>query len=121
MRWSLSFFGAATIRTAGLDTWGWAALAALLAGLVFAAILLAPWRAQVRPAMRRVLYGGVVRRGRRGTLLPGRSGWLASAGSGYQALREENVPKVQRMSRLSGALSVAMVIQTLSWLVDLVR
>jgi hypothetical protein len=43
-------------------------------------------------------------------------GWLAAAGFGYQALRSENAPKVQRMSVLSAALSALMVTQTMSWL-----
>ena len=46
-------------------------------------------------------------------------GWLASAGYSYQALRKENAPKVRRMSRLSGALGVLMVLQTLAWLIAL--
>lgn len=114
-----SFFGAATIRTAGLDTWGLAALAALLGGLVVSAILLAPWKLKFALDAS-VLYGALSEEAA-ADAAAGTLGWLASAGSGYQALREENVPKVQRMSRLSGALSVSMVVQTLFWLVDLLR
>lgn len=39
-----SFLGSTTIRAHGLDAWGTAALAALVGGLVIAAVLLAPWR-----------------------------------------------------------------------------
>ncbi len=46
-------------------------------------------------------------------------GWLAAAGYGYQALREENWPKVRRMSLLSGALGTLMIVQTLAWLIAL--
>lgn len=43
-------------------------------------------------------------------------GWLATAGFGYQELREANAARVRRMSRLSGALCVLMVLQTFAWL-----
>jgi hypothetical protein len=46
-------------------------------------------------------------------------GWLASAGYGYQALREENHRRVQWMSGISGGLGVLMVFQTLAWLTGL--
>lgn len=114
-----SFFGAATLKTVGLDTWGWAALAALLAGLVLAAILLGPWKlgfALDASPLYDALFEEAAADAAAGTL-----GWLASAGFGYQLLRDQNAPKVRRMSRMSGALSVSMVIQTLFWLVDLVR
>lgn len=39
-----SFLGATTIRARGLDSLGWLALAALVAGLIVAAFLLAPWK-----------------------------------------------------------------------------
>ena len=40
-------------------------------------------------------------------------------GPGYQALREENMPAVRRMSRLSGLLGVLVVAQTVAWLTAL--
>lgn len=46
-------------------------------------------------------------------------GWLASAGFGYQALRAANARRVTWMSRLSAALAILMVAQTLSWLTGL--
>ena len=49
----------------------------------------------------------------------GTLGWLAAAGYGYQALRVENAQKVRLMSRISGALGVLMVVQTLAWLAGL--
>jgi hypothetical protein len=49
----------------------------------------------------------------------GTLGWLAAAGYGYQALREENTERVKWMSRISGALGVLMVLQTLAWLAGL--
>jgi hypothetical protein len=46
-------------------------------------------------------------------------GWLAAAGFGYQALREENARTVKHMSWLSGALGVLMVAQAVAWLTAL--
>ena len=43
----------------------------------------------------------------------------ARAGYSYQALREENASSVRRMSRISGALGILMVVQTLGWLASL--
>jgi hypothetical protein len=114
-----SFLGATTIKAVGLDMWGWVALVALLGGLVVAAILLAPWELKFAvdaPHLYDELFEQAAAEAERETL-----GWLASAGYGYQALREENAPKVRRMSRMSGVLSALLVIQTLSWLVDLAR
>ena len=112
-----SFLGATTIREAGFSGWGWIAVGSLVAGLVAAAILLAPWKLKFSVDARR-LYGELYEQARKeadaGTL-----GWLASAGYGYQALREENIGRVRWMSRLSGALGVLMVCQTLAWLTGL--
>ena len=49
----------------------------------------------------------------------GTLGWLASAGYGYQALRERNAVRVAWMSRISGALGALMVLQTVAWLTGL--
>ncbi len=48
-----------------------------------------------------------------------RLGWLAEAGYGYQALREENANKVRVISWLSGALGILMIVQTIAWLAAL--
>jgi hypothetical protein len=48
-----------------------------------------------------------------------RTGTLLAAGYGYLKLREENATKVRRMSWLSGALGVLMMLQTLAWLTSL--
>jgi hypothetical protein len=45
----------------------------------------------------------------------GTLGWLAAAGYGYHALRENNATRVTWMSRISGTLGVFMVLQTLAW------
>jgi hypothetical protein len=42
--------------------------------------------------------------------------WLVSAGWGYHALRDDNAANVRRMSRLSGAVAILMVVQALAWL-----
>ncbi|HTW43097.1 MAG TPA: hypothetical protein VMD79_12350 [Solirubrobacteraceae bacterium] len=112
-----SFLGATTVRAYGLHAWGWVALAALVLGLVAAAILLAPWRLKFAIDARELydeLYEQAAREASADTL-----GWLAEAGYGYQALRNKNAAKVRRMSRLSGALGVLMVVQTLAWLAAL--
>jgi hypothetical protein len=112
-----SFLGATTVRAQGLHTWGWVALAALVLGLVAAAILLAPWKLKFAIDARELydeLYEQAAREAPADTL-----GWLAEAGYGYQALRNKNASKVRRMSRLSGALGVLMVVQTLAWLAAL--
>lgn len=111
-----SFLGGTTIRETGLDAWGWIAVILLVAGLVAAAILLAPWKLKFSVDARGLygeLYEAAAAEAEAGTL-----GWLASAGYGYQALREENHGRVQSMSAISGALGVLMVLQTL-WLAGL--
>ena len=45
--------------------------------------------------------------------------WLPEAGYGYQALRTENAPKIERMSRMSTGLALLLIVQTLAWLVPL--
>jgi hypothetical protein len=112
-----SFLGAATIREAGLAAWAWIAISLLVAGLVAAGVLLAPWRLKFAVDARELhaeLYEQANAEADAGTL-----GWLAAAGYGYQALREENGRRVTWMSRLSGALGILMVLQTLAWLAGL--
>jgi hypothetical protein len=112
-----SFLGATTIRAQGVQAWGSVALTALVVGLVVAAVLLAPWQLKFAVDARDLyseLYEQAAEEAPADTL-----GWLAAAGYGYQALREENADKVRVMSWLSGALGVLMVAQTLSWLIAL--
>jgi hypothetical protein len=114
-----SFLGGTTLTSRGLDGWGWAALASLVLGLVVAAILLAPWDLKFSvnaPQLYYQLYEVAAVEAARNTL-----GWLTKAAFGYQTLREQNAPKVARMSRMSGFLGALMVVQTLAWLVDLAR
>ena len=112
-----SFLGATTVHARGLQTWGWVALAALVAGLVVAAILLAPWKLKFAVDAGD-LYGELYKQAdaeaEADTL-----GWLAAAGFGYQKLRAENANKVRRMSWLSGLLGVLMVAQTIAWIAAL--
>jgi len=112
-----SFLGATTVRAQGLQALSWVALAALVAGLVGAAILLAPWELKFAVDARELydeLYEQALAEAQADTL-----GWLAAAGYGYQTLREENAEKVTSMSWLSGALGVLMVVQTVAWLAAL--
>lgn len=112
-----SFLGATTVRAQGLHGLGWVALAALVFGLLLAAILLAPWQLKFAVDARELydeLYEQASAEAAADTL-----GWLAAAGYGYQRLREENAAKVRKMSWLSGVLGVLMVAQTLAWLAAL--
>lgn len=112
-----SFLGAATIRAQGLETLGWIALAALVLGLCASAVLLAPWQLKFAVDARELydeLYEQASAEADTDTL-----GWLAAAGYGYQALREENAGKVRLMSWLSGAVGILMIAQTISWLAAL--
>jgi hypothetical protein len=112
-----SFLGGATIRVAGLDVLGYIALATLVIGLVVSAVLLAPWHLKFAVNARDLydqLYEQAAAEAVDETL-----GWLAAAGFGYQALREENMPAVRRMSQLSGLLGVVVVAQTVAWLTAL--
>lgn len=112
-----SFLGGTTIRETGLDASGWIAVGLLVLGLCAAAVLLAPWKLKFSVDARRLygeIYDEAAAEAEAGTL-----GWLASAGYGYQALREKNHNRVQWMSRISGALGVLMVFQTLAWLIGL--
>jgi hypothetical protein len=112
-----SFLGATTIRSQGLQAWGWIALATLVGGLVVAAWLLSPWSLKFAvdaPDLYAELFEQASHEAERGTL-----GWLAAAGFGYQALPSENAPKVRTMSLLSAALAVLMVAQTMAWLLAL--
>jgi len=112
-----SFLGATVVRDQGLNALGWVALASLLLGLFVAAILLAPWKLKFAVDAQELyneLYEQALAEAETETL-----GWLAAAGYGYQELREENAAKVRRMSWLSGALGVLMVVQTVAWLAAL--
>ena len=112
-----SFLGATAIRETGLTAWAWIALAALVLGLVTAAVLLAPWELKFAvdaPELYSELYDQAAEEAEAGTL-----GWLAGAGFGYQALRAENARRVTWMSRISAALAIVMVVQTLAWLTGL--
>ena len=112
-----SFLGATTVRAQGLQLLGWVAIAALVVGLAVAASILAPWRFKFAVDSRELyieLYERAAAEAEADTL-----GWLASAGYGYQELRERNASRVGLMSTLSGALGLLMVLQTLAWLAAL--
>lgn len=109
-----TFLGATTIRAEGLTLLCWVALAALVLGLVGAAILLAPWHLRFAIDARQLydrLSEQAIAEAAGQTL-----GWLATAGFSYQELREANAVRARRMSWLSGILGVLMVLQTFAWL-----
>jgi hypothetical protein len=112
-----SFLGGATLSSLGLDGWGWAALSALLLGLLTGAILLAPWDLKfsvTAPELYNKIFAVALL-----PSSPDNSRWLVEAASGYEALRKLNLRKVRRMSRLSGFLALLVVGQTFLWLIDL--
>jgi hypothetical protein len=113
-----SFLGATVIRGHGLGVFGWIALGALVLGLGVAAALLGPWSLKFSIGARD-LYNQLYRRAS-AEAHDDRLSWLAEAGYGYQAMCERNERKVRFMSRLSGALDILMIAQTLAWLVALV-
>jgi hypothetical protein len=113
-----SFLGGTTVRDQGLSAPAWIALTALVAGLVIAAILLAPWPLRFAMGARK-LYDDLYRQA--STEAPTETlGWLAAAGYIYENLHEQNAASVHRMSSLSGVLAAVMVCQTLAWLAALV-
>jgi len=92
-------------------------LAVLVLALLAAAVLLAPWKLKFAVDARDLydqLFAQAAAEAESDTLA-----WLAAAGFGYQALREENAQTVKRMSWLSGALGVLIVAQTVAWLAAL--
>jgi uncharacterized membrane protein YdcZ (DUF606 family) len=112
-----SFLGATTVHARGFHAFSWLAIAALLGGLIVAAVLLAPWQLKFAVDARELyeqFYDEAAAEAETDTL-----GWLVSIGYSYQAVREENAGKVRWMSWLSGALGVFMVAQTLAWLAAL--
>lgn len=112
-----SFLGGSAIREGGFGAWEWLAISALVVGLVISAVVLAPWKLKFAGDARdlyKELYQQASEETDDETLA-----WLAAAGFGYQDLRVENAPKVRTMARLSGALGVLMVAQTLLWLTAL--
>jgi hypothetical protein len=105
-----SFLGGTVLRGGGSSTLSWLALTTLVAGVIVAAILLAPW--QLRFAIdARDLYR---------ELQTDADGHLAGAGFAYQKLYTSNMSKTRRMSSLLGVLAILMVAQTLFWLTALV-
>ena len=112
-----SFLGATVIRSTGLTVWAWIALASLVAGLIAAAILLAPWDLEFAvdaPGLYSTLYKQAKEEAQAGSFA-----WLAAAGFGYHALRVQNQDKVASMSRVSAGLALLTVTQTLAWLTGL--
>jgi hypothetical protein len=112
-----SFLGATTVKARGLHGFSWAALAALVIGLVISAVLLSNWKLRFAldaPDFYAELYDEAVAEAETDTL-----GWLVSAAYGYHNLRRENADRVRIMGVLLTLLGVAMVLQTIFWLVAL--
>jgi hypothetical protein len=105
------------VKARGLHGLGWWAVAALVIGLVVAAVLLSPWKLRFAidaPNLYAELYPDAADEAEAGTL-----GWLVSVAYGYQELRAANAGRVKVMSGLLTVLGFLMVLQTLLWLVAL--
>jgi hypothetical protein len=112
-----SFLGATTVKAKGLHGFSWAALAALLLGLILAAMLLSNWKLRFAldaPDLYLELYDEAAHEAENDTL-----GWLVSVAYGYHNLRRTNAKRVTIMGVLLTLLGVLMVLQTLFWLVAL--
>jgi hypothetical protein len=110
-----SFLGGAVLRDSSSSASTWVALTALVAGLIVAAILLAPWQLRFAIDARdlyRALQGAPPG--------PGTVSYLAGAGLAYQKLHTNNMAKTRRMSSLLRVLAILMVAQALFWLTALV-
>jgi hypothetical protein len=112
-----SFLGATTVKAKGLHGFSWAALVALVLGLVISAMLLSNWKLRFAidaPDFYAELYDEAAAEAEADTL-----GWLVSAAYGYHNLRRTNTKRVRIMGGLLTVLGVLMVLQTLFWLVAL--
>lgn len=112
-----SFLGATTVKAKGLHGFSWAALVALVLGLVIAAVLLSNWKLRFAidaPDFYGELYEEAASEAETDTL-----GWLVSAAYGYHNLRRGNAKRVRIMGGLLTVLGVLMVLQTIFWLVAL--
>jgi hypothetical protein len=112
-----SFLGATTVKAKGLHGFSWAALVALVLGLVISAVLLSNWKLRFAvdaPDFYAELYDEAAVEAETDTL-----GWLVSAAYGYHNLRRANAGRVRIMSALLTVLGALMVLQTLFWLVAL--
>jgi hypothetical protein len=108
-----SFLAATTVRAKGLHGFSWAALVALLLGLIVAAVLLSNWKLRFAVDASD-LYEKAAAEAESDTL-----GWLASAAYGYHNLWRANARRVSIMGTLLTALGILMVLQTFCWLIAL--
>lgn len=112
-----SFLGATTVKAKGLHGFSWAALVALLLGLIIAAAVLSNWKLRFAvdaPDLYAELYDEATAEAENDTL-----GWLVSAAYGYHSLRRANAQRVRIMGVLLTLLGALMFLQTVFWLVAL--
>jgi hypothetical protein len=112
-----SFLGATTVKAKGLHGFSWAALVALVLGLIISAVLLSNWKLRFAvdaPDFYAELYDEAAAEAEQDTL-----GWLVSAAYGYHNLRRANAKRVRFMGVLLTLLGALMVLQTIFWLVAL--
>jgi hypothetical protein len=104
-----SFLGATTVKAKGLHGFSWAALVALLLGLIISAVLLSNWQLRFAvdaPDFYAELYDEAVAEAETDTL-----GWLVSAAYGYHSLRRADAQRVRIMGHLLTVLGAAMVLR----------
>jgi hypothetical protein len=112
-----SFLGGSALQRAPLSLFGWLAIVALVVMTAAAAVVLAPWRIGFTIDAH-VLYRRL-RPWVDAELGEGTAGWLATAGFAFQDLRGRNERAVRRLSVLSGALSILLVVETGLWILEL--
>jgi hypothetical protein len=93
------------------------ALGLLVAGLVTAALLLAPWPL-VFALNARELYDTLHSHASESPDAEP-AAWMVLAGFTYDRLRRRNAAAVRRLARLSGLLAALLVVETASWLLSL--
>lgn len=112
-----SFLGTEVLGSVGLAAWSWLGIAALFAGLLIAVALLASWRLRfaVDPGelLRSLGPLAAIEHGHEGL------SWLSVLSLGYERLRDYNAPMVNRMAKLSSALALLVIVQTIGWVMSL--
>jgi hypothetical protein len=110
-----SFLGDAATNGGPLDAWGWAAVGALLLGLLLATVIVAPLDATFSVDMRDVyqdLRTVAAREAEAETL-----NWLTTVSLLYQEQKLNNRRTFRRLNRLSAALGVMTTVQSLLWII----
>lgn len=112
-----SFLGATALRDTGTTTLTWFALVTLVAGLVIASVLLAPWRVRFSIDADEV-YDHARRLG--SDLDDDSPSLLISVALLHQSVRDNNMYVVRWMTRLSLALAGLVVVHAILWIAAII-